>query len=321
MKKSRVRRGFTLIELLVVIAIIAILIGLLVPAVQKVREAAARISCANNMKQLGLAAHNYHSANGKLPPGSLGAPPTLNPHTSPIFFSYQHVGVLPILLPYLEQDNIYRSLNVNWNPTAPGNPWWNDDANWAAAQNHIKTFICPSDDPYQSQIGTSVLYTTWSPRPNTGTVTFYYFSNPNGGADLGRTNYVGVAGGMGRCGDPGWDTYEGLLITQTTNSLAQVTDADGTSNTLLFGESLGGTNVGSRDFSMAWMGVGSIPTAWGLPPESQWYTFGSRHTGVVQFCYGDGSVRGLRKDSDYASYIYASGWKDGRVYDPTQITN
>jgi prepilin-type N-terminal cleavage/methylation domain-containing protein len=102
----RKRTGFTLIELLVLIAIIAVLIGMLLPAVQKVREAANRMSCANNLKQLGVAAHNYQSTYGKQPPGYLGPVPNdLRPPYDD-HINIQWVGCLVYLLPYLEQENI-----------------------------------------------------------------------------------------------------------------------------------------------------------------------------------------------------------------------
>ena len=123
---SQPRRGFTLIELLVVIAIIAILIGLLLPAVQKVRASAARIKCANNLKQIGLAMHNYESANGNLPP--TGFFPVGGPNVT--------WSALARLLPYVEQDNLYKSINFD----APYSTQPN------VSKMRIPIFVCPSDN-------------------------------------------------------------------------------------------------------------------------------------------------------------------------------
>src|SRR5579883_1577028 len=112
----RLRRGFTLIELLVVIAIIAVLIALLLPAVQSAREAARRAQCTNNLKQIGLAAHNYASSNNSFPLG-ISAQPQGYPNSPQYGSTWTSFGAHTLMLPYLEQSPLYQATNFSWGPT------------------------------------------------------------------------------------------------------------------------------------------------------------------------------------------------------------
>src|SRR5262249_32302484 len=129
------RVAFTLVELLVVVGIVAALIGLLLPAVQKAREAAARISCANNLKQVALAAHHYHGANGRFPPGVYMLSFTAAP-------GYRGVTLFAYLAPYLEQENLAR----DWNPPAPlANTQTPAPGPTARTATVLPLLLCPSD--------------------------------------------------------------------------------------------------------------------------------------------------------------------------------
>src|SRR5262245_15765286 len=182
--KPDLRRGFTLMELLVVIGISAGLIGLPPPAVQKVREAAARMTCSNNLKQIALGAHNYEATYQQLPPGLTG---DRNPK-GPLFGDTvtggrgPYLGVLAYLLPYVEQENVYRQMSDPaagtpmptgyWNVEGgPYQPWWTFTAARRAGQARIKTFVCPSDDPY-SAVGTRiwVCFISWIQPSGSGSV-------------------------------------------------------------------------------------------------------------------------------------------------------
>ncbi|MFY7952912.1 MAG: DUF1559 domain-containing protein, partial [Armatimonadaceae bacterium] len=261
----RHRSAFTLIELLVVIAIIAILIGLLLPAVQKVREAASRMQCQNNLKQIVLAAHNYHSAEGSFPPGFVtgGSPGltsgwrTLAPH-NPAHFT-PGWSVFTLLLPYLEQDNLFRQINLTQPILAPANA----PALAAARNGRFPMFVCPSDTTPRNvdildfgEVGPHTVFSGTGAVLTTLPVSSYV-------ACIGSGDHELIAS------DP---QFNGVFF---RNSRVRVEDiTDGSSQTVGFGERM------SRVCESTWMGI--IPGAeavhspeWasrnGLPHRSQNY--------------------------------------------------
>src|SRR5262245_1559355 len=142
MRRSNSRSGFTLIEVLVVVAIVAVLISLLVPSVQKARAVAARLQCQNNLKQIGLALHNFEGVNGRFPPAYVTANPSADGTAYGITYGDQYRNGPPgwawgvFLLSYLEQDNLYRKFNLN-------EPCW-APVNAAPARARLSVFLCPS---------------------------------------------------------------------------------------------------------------------------------------------------------------------------------
>jgi prepilin-type N-terminal cleavage/methylation domain-containing protein/prepilin-type processing-associated H-X9-DG protein len=319
--RPRGRSAFTLIELLVVIAIIAILIGLLLPAVQKVRDAAARAKCQNNLKQIALAAHNYESSFSQLPPGYLGnmprgaAPPVggaINSTTA------QWVSTLAFLLPNMEQENIYRQLTVVWDVNVAGPIWTSNATNWNLAHTKIPTYLCPSDDPYQA----TQVYSrrgTWvnSSADTSGTLTSFVFTAADS-VDLGRTNYVANGGRLGYVGAPAIDVLEGPFSNRSQTKIMGITD--GTSNTFMFGETIGGEKEGARTRALIWMSSAWQPTSWGLPTTGISHLhFSSKHAGTVNFAMCDGAVKSVRVGADTTLFRNVSGKADGAVNGPDSL--
>lgn len=326
------RNAFTLIELLVVIAIIAILIGLLLPAVQKVREAAARTKCQNNLKQISLAAHNYHSANGVLPPGVLAPGQILTYPAASAAASW--LSNLTLMLPYLEQDSLYRTMKINGSADSPVGPaWFSIDENYSASLARIATFICPSDDPYEiySNPNNRIIsrgYVAGGPGFGYG-----YFNVSQFGGDMpGLTNYLGVAGNTGYSGDTSannWDQWVGVFYQCSKITLPAVTSADGTSYVYMFGEVPGVTQDNTDPtikFASAWIGNGFWWNNYGMPGNNRVLAFGSKHAGISNFAYCDGSIRAVRTpitspSTQYNAYIYSAGYKDGRNFDTSLLGN
>ncbi len=285
------RRGFTLIELLVVIAIIAILIGLLLPAVQKVREAAARMSCSNNLKQFGLALHNYHDTAGYFPYLRSGG--GQNRHTWAL-----------LLLPYIEQDTIfkvYQATIPGVNKTDGYNNHTSTNAQIVAArQAQVKTFFCPSrrSPPSLSPIttGSSV----------TGLPSDY-------AACSGDTSVAPTTG-----------VFE-LVNSNHMKALTKITDiTDGTSNTIMIGEKhvqIGKLNDPITD-GMIYSGSEQqtyqrrAGASWPLaisPYVASNNQFGSWHTGVCLFVFADGSVHGLPNSTPGTTLGLLANRFDGKV--------
>jgi prepilin-type N-terminal cleavage/methylation domain-containing protein len=268
--------GFTLIELLVVIAIIAILIGLLVPAVQKVREAAARTQCHNNLKQLALGLHNYHDTHGGFPPAKQETPPGSSTRVH---------SWTPLVLPYIEQDNLYRQyrFDKNWDNAATNDAGVN--------QTPVKTFICPSAP--SGRVGT-----------NKRAIIDYSPANQITRPNPSVTNMP-----------PSDPTFIGILGHNTSRRLTEVTD--GTSNTILLAED-GGRNqiwqmghfVSTGGSTGAWANPGTEIVVSGFNPatmtspgacavnctnNNEIYGF---HTGIANAVMADGSVHSLRAGMD-----------------------
>jgi prepilin-type N-terminal cleavage/methylation domain-containing protein/prepilin-type processing-associated H-X9-DG protein len=219
--RSRLTRGFTLIELLVVIAIIAVLIALLLPAVQAAREAARRAQCTNNLKQMGLAAHNYASSTNSFPLGISNNPQGF-PNTPQYGSTWTSFGANALMLPYLEQNPMYAATNYSWGPTYGSGNSVNDTVCNAV----IASFLCPSDPGAQGGAWNTAHTLSYNACYGATTTDLYTWGN-----NCNTTNYIG-------CNIP-LDS-SGVFTFGIAYGFQAITD--GTSNTVAFAEKLCGQN-------------------------------------------------------------------------------
>lgn len=306
--KSKFKKtGFTLVELLVVIAIIGVLVGLLLPAVQSAREAARRMQCSNNLKQLALALHNYHDTNLKFPMGSH------NGQTGILRWDWMAQS-----LPFIEQGNIFQRLNFSTGYNQSAEP------NDTLKRTHIPTMMCPSHPGLP----------TWI--PCCGALANKY---PNG-QHAAVTSYTAVAThlpmdspGAGGYGAVGWLATtlrgSGVIFNMSGNRFGDITD--GTSNTLVIGENYGNYDVDRKrwysQFGAAycpssncylgkmWAFGNHQTTAYGINRRAGFFEGGvdSFHTGGSQFALGDGSVRFVGQTIDQATLVAATTRNGGEV--------
>lgn len=278
------RCGFTLIELLVVVAIVGVLVGVLLPAVQAARETARRMTCSNHLKQITLAAHLFESSHRRFPPGCLGPSPDDITLTIPSGGDQPYLVPLPFLLSQLEQSAAAETIPSDYLRVQQlGLPIWFNNADLAAlAAERLAVFRCPSDvDDRPSRVisRTHMFYT-----PSASL--FTHEARTLAGFAGGTSSYVGVAGRYGAVRP----NLRGVFYNRSTTGMAEI--IDGTSNTLMFGETLAGP-----DQAYLWLSAGPLTSSFGFGDGFE--LWGSYHAGGnVMMGLADGAVRNISVSLD-----------------------